>query len=141
MKKTLLLGAGASRAMMMDQVANRAIQAKRFRLERNSVLRSLDPHMMTAFFLRWKQPLPDVWAKDKPDAQLACMHYARIQCEDMLDAERLTSAKWLVQNTYSLPSGWTISDDGKRLVYNKPNNPDADKPNFGMDGPDEGSTQ
>lgn len=112
-----------------------ATQARRFRLERNSVLRSLDVHMMTAFFLRWKQPLPDKWATDKPDAQLACMHYARLQVDDMSQGEKLASAKWLVHNTYSLPSGYTISDDGTQLIYNKPNDPDARKPNFGMDGP------
>lgn len=110
-------------------------RSDRFRMERNSVLRSLDTAMMTAFFLRWKQPLPTAWATDKPDAQLACMHYARMQCLDMTKKEQLFSAKWLVANTYSLPSGFQLVGDN--LTYTKPNDPAAAKANFGMDGPND----
>ena len=121
---------------MMNRHQRRAQQstaAARFRMERNSVLRSLDVNEMTAFFKRWQQPLPDKWATDKPNAQLATMHYARLQVTDMTHDERLLSAKWLVANTYSLPSGFAI--EGDELTFTKPNDPAANKPNFGMDGP------
>lgn len=118
-----------NRAQRRLQMAN---VNKRFRMERNSVLRSLDVKMMDAFFIRWKAPLPTLWATDKPDAQLACMHYARIQCPDMTEKERYDSATWLVANTYGLPSGYQIV--GNKLTFTKPNREAG--PNFGMEGPD-----
>lgn len=117
---------------MANRQQTRDRQTARFRLERNTVLRSLDVKMMDAFFLRWKAPLPSAWHTGKPDAQLACMHYARIQCTDMRPDEKVASAKWLLEKTYTLPSGYTL--DGDKLIFNKPDQQVG--PDFGTESPD-----
>lgn len=102
-----------------------------WRSERNRVLRTLDPVQMEHLLLRWRHPLPAMWSTDKRDGKLACMHYARLQVPDMTADEKVTSAKWLMANAYSLPSGFGL--EGDVLTFTTPN---VEGPNFGMEDVD-----
>jgi hypothetical protein len=79
-----------------------------YRMERDAVLRSLDPEKLLAHFIRWRRPVPKFWGK--PDAPLAIMHRARLDLPGFDHSERLVSALWLVAHQYGLPEGVTLRD-------------------------------
>lgn len=79
-----------------------------YRMERDDVLRSLDPEKLLAHFIRWKRPVPKFWGKQ--DAPLAIMHRARLDLPNFDHAERLLSAMWLVAHRYPLPQGTELTD-------------------------------
>jgi hypothetical protein len=80
-----------------------------YRMERDAVLRGLDPEKLMAHFVRWKRPIPKFWGK--VDAPLAIMHRARLELANNFSKEEcMASALWLIAHQYQLPAGMELKD-------------------------------
>lgn len=130
---------GPAQLMPLPHVAERKITIDVTK-ERLRILRKLDCAELVDFLAKCNVPL----APCSDESKLSLMHYSRLQyprdgSEDaplsltsITNVERLASAKWLILHGRTLPSGYVL--EGDTLIFNKPNDPDGQKPNFGMDG-------
>lgn len=74
-----------------------------FVAERDAMLRALDPRKMAEFAKKWGVPQPAQWVLN---ADIACMHKARLAIATFTEEEKAESRRWLLEHGFvAAPSG------------------------------------